>query len=529
MTTLRDDGFSIDRDIEELVSVVLEYCPKSTVLIRSRRNPLYHKLAVIQIKSLDEADLRTYVLEHERGGLEFATVDAIRTLLRHTDGIPTRIDRSLKELEVITLPELISADFDLTVSSVDGKEVSPALAKAVQDFSLSTDATLKRSFSLLKVLSLFPQGEQLSRIKRFHSVTPFFPAHATELLDQALIEVNTIQVLDAGEGAPLARTLVVPRPVRDCLRDQVDSAEIRRLNQRAAEVYFGQGWRSGVFKFPPAYKFGSPHCGSADIANAGTIIIRLLHEAIESSDADEIGRVLALGEFYLRALLDGDHFQGAAIFCDDLVPIIPPSGFEEKRSTIKGLHGRSLGMMGEHARAKNLLLEVAQFSLPVSEMQPVLINLALCHQSLDEFPEAKRIAEEIVKLNRHSNVALQAKALLIELDVNDPRRAEKLARFEVVARRKGANVVANNLALLRARESDGDPTLIREILVPVAEANGDFYNRTRAALKLAALSLNNGEKLSEAELVYLVGAYHFLFNERMPTRPAPGSVDTRLS
>jgi hypothetical protein len=43
-----------------------------------------------------------------------------------------------------------------------------------------------------------------------------------------------------------------------------------------------------------------------------------------------------------------------------------------------------------------------------------------------------------------------------------------------------------------------------------------LYNRTRAALKLAALSLDAGQQLSERELIYLVTAYHFLFNERVP-------------
>ena len=511
------ERFSIDRDIEDLVRVIREYCPKTTVLIRSRRSPLNHKLPIIQIKSLDEADLRTYVLENERGGTEFASVDTIRTLLRHTDGIPTRIDRALRELEVITLPELVSTDFDLSVTTTQGEVTSPALAKAIGDLSASKDATLQRSFSLLKVLSLFPQGEQLHRMKRFNPIMPFFPAHATELLDQALIEVTTTQSLDAREGTPLARTLVVPRPVRECIRELTETAEVHRLNHRAAEVYFGQNWHSGVFKFSNAYKFGSPHCGSADIMNAGTIIIRLLHETIESSEMKEIERVLALAEFYLRALTDGDHFQGAAVFCDDLVPIIPSSGFDEKRAIIKGLQGRCLRMMGEHTRAKGILVEVADFPFSVFEKQSVLINLALCHQSLNEYDEAKKVAEQTVRLNRQSNAALQAKALIVELDEDDPERTEKLTRFENLARKRGAKVVANNLALLRAREIGDDPDKVREILLPVSDSGDDFYNKTRATLKLATLSLNAGEKLSDAELLHLVGAYHFLFNERMPS------------
>ena len=30
------------------------------------------------------------------------------------------------------------------------------------------------------------------------------------------------------------------------------------MNYRAAEIYFGQQWTTGTFKFPPAYKFDVP-------------------------------------------------------------------------------------------------------------------------------------------------------------------------------------------------------------------------------------------------------------------------------
>jgi hypothetical protein len=163
-----------------------------------------------------------------------------------------------------------------------------------------------RSFSLLKVLSLFPQGEQLSRIRRFHATAPFYPANATELFDEALIEVSTTQGLTSGEAGPLAKTLVVPRPVREYVRDLIDGDEVLRMNRRAAEIYFGQQWSTGTFKFPAAYRFDEPHCGNADIRNANTIIVRLLKEAINQDDEHQIGRVLGLTEFYLRALI---HWQ----------------------------------------------------------------------------------------------------------------------------------------------------------------------------------------------------------------------------
>jgi hypothetical protein len=338
-------------------------------------------------------------------------------------------------------------------------------------------------------------------------------------LDGALIEVSATQGLGTGESEALAKTLIVPRAVRECVRDLLDSDEVIRLNHRAADTYFGPNWSTGTFKFPTAYKFDEPHCRSADIANANTIIIRLLREAISLDDAQQISRILGLADFYLRALAEGSHYHSSMIFCDDFVPIIPQSGFDEKRALIRAKQAQSLRMMGEREKCKAIILEIVSYPFPALTQQSIFIDLALCHQSLGEDEEAREVAEKIVKLDRHSNLGLQARALLIELEDEGPMRAQKLARFETLCRKEGAEIVANNIALLRADEADDDPDAVREILLPVVRAprdKSDFYNKTRAAVRLAEISLDGGGKLSESELHYLVGSYHFLFNERLP-------------
>lgn len=345
-----EGSLSSNQEIEDLVKVVLEYCPNLSVLIRCRRDPQSPRLPLVHLIALDEADLRTYILEHEHGGVELASPNSVGLLLRHTDGIPSRIDRTLKELEVIPISELTNTDSSISLSSTQAG--SPSLTKAIKELAESDEAAHQRSFGLLKVLSLFPQGEQLSRIKRFFLNAPFFPAHATELLDQALIEVTTLQGLDAGGAASLAKTLVVPRPVRECVRHLMDSNEISHMNHRSAEIYFGSQWLSGTFKFPAAYKFDDPHCGDADITNASTIVVRLLRETTSTEDSQNAARVLGLAEFYLKALLGGSHYNSAMIFCDELVPLIPNVGFEAKMASIRSLQGRSLRMLGEHGRAK---------------------------------------------------------------------------------------------------------------------------------------------------------------------------------
>ena len=467
-----DSAQSLAEEVELLVAVILEYCPSLKIILRCVRPPNRRQLPVVQIRALDEADLRTYVLEHEIGGAELATPSSIGVLMRHTDGIPTRIDQALKELEVVGLPELIEANSDIISSSANSALATP-LASVVTKFASDVDPARQRAFALLRVLSLFPQGEQLSRMKRFYPTAPFFPAHATELRDHALIEITTMQGLDHGDIDSLAKTLVVPRPVRECVRDQMSADEITNMNYRAADIYFGAQWSSGIFKFPAAYKFDQPNCGNVEIANACTIIIRLLREAITADNSPAITRILSLSEFFLKALVQGNHYNNVVIFCSDLTPHIPATGFEEQKSLIAIIYGRSLRMIGEHERAKEILLEVAQDMVSKSDRQALLINLAFCYKSLDEFDDAKRTAQEIIALDKYSHFTLQAKSLLIELDTNDPKRSEKLARMENTCRKEGADVVANNIALIRAREAqkDNDADKARAIFVRRREAS----------------------------------------------------------
>src|SRR5262249_608519 len=142
----------------------------------------------------------------------------------------------------------------------------------------------------------------------------------------------------------------------------------------------------------------------------------------------------------------------------------------------------------------------------------------LCHQSLREIDEAKAAAKRVLEIDRHSSSGHHARALLIELDTDDPKRQEKLKAFEIICRKNDEVIVANNIALLRAREVRNDPSLVREILLPVVKSKDqeDYYNRTRAAIQLAEQSLDNGRTLNDTEQAYLVGAYQFIFNEGLP-------------
>lgn len=507
-----------DEEIEKLVSVVLEYCPTMHVLLRSHRRPITSNFPIVQISALEPADLRSYVSDHPNGTVVPRTASAIDQLHRYTGGIPNRIDQALRELQVVSLSDLVSSDVDFAEHNPGSLKTHDPLLLAIRALAESPDATTRKEFALLKVLSLYPQGESLGRIERFNSTSKFYPIIAANLLAKGFIDVTSHQGLGIESTEEPEKKLKLGLAARECVWELLEKEEPYELNRRAAELCFGPQWHSGVFKPPRAYKFDSPHCPSADIINANTILVRLLKEALKLSEKNNIDRVLGLALIYISALERGDHYYSAATLCGDLLPLIPSSGFEDKAAQLSASYAGALRMNGQHEKAKQIIEGIRDHKMSISDKQSMLIDLAYCHDSLSEEADAKAVAKEVIGLDPNSGSALHAQGLLIELAKDDPRRLDKLRAFEKRARKEEQTVAAGNAALILAEQANGDLEEVRRILAPIINSKdpNDYYNKTRAVVKLAELSLKKGERLTDAERVHLVRAYHFVFNEQMP-------------
>ncbi|MBY5705831.1 metallophosphoesterase [Rhizobium leguminosarum] len=105
---------SIEKDIESLVTLFLDYAPHLHVILRGRIKPRDAALGVVALEPLDEADLKVYLGEHERGGSGLTDLDTVGILFRLTNGYPQRVDAGLKELGVVSLEELATSNDDYT-------------------------------------------------------------------------------------------------------------------------------------------------------------------------------------------------------------------------------------------------------------------------------------------------------------------------------------------------------------------------------------------------------------------------------
>ena len=495
------------------------YCPDLFVIMRLRQTPIQHTFTVVVLKPLDEADLRVYVLEHEAGGVRYGSAEAISAIFRHTDGVPVRIDATLRDLEIITFDQLAAVNRDLTGQELGSVDVAPALASAVAELAQAADPQKKRSFDLLKALSAFPYGEALERIKRFNGPHPLFPSHALILIQKSLVTNNSpIYAPVAGISSDI-RILSVPREVRDYVRSLIKADELRDVTRKAAGLYFGSEWKTGEIKSSAVSRFKRVNASSSEIGNAMAVVLRLINEAVDQEDSSAIASALKIADSFASVLLSGDHYRSVVVLCRDVLTAVPDLDSE----TIEYIEfnlAKALRMIGENQTALDILsgLDVSTFSN--SEKQSVLLNQSLAHQKLGNSLEAIDSASSLLRLDTKSNSALQAKAILLE-----ERRAdgdtlipEQLRKLEIICRKRGAHVVANNLALDRVgrqRVGSRDSTNALDEVLKSAQDGKDFYNAARSIIKIAEISVAEKTMLSAKNKLTLISAYEFLLNERI--------------
>ncbi|SEP51210.1 hypothetical protein SAMN04487843_1463 [Methylobacterium sp. ap11] len=511
---------SVEQTIAEIVEIALQYCEELVIILRSRKIPSNTNFGACTLKEFDEADLLGYVRSFGDKFADVCSEQGIRTLHRHTDGLPIRVDTALSELEVVPLSELVNTNTDL-MADYDPVYLSSdtnSLSKTIDFFAKSDDLAMTKAYELLKSLAVFPKGEQLVRVRRFILNKLFSNQQALLLLRYGLIENTTVQLVDVKVGSEAARTLLVPRLVRERIREIITDDEFNKLNRRAAEIYFGSEWFNGIFKPSAQYRFDNAHCGIADIINANAIIFRLVREMIEDSDQRNLSSVVNLASVYCRALMRGDHYSGAVALLEDIMQILPQTEMSSKISQINVLYAEGLRMIGDHSRSIDIINGIDFDHLNKDTKQNALLCLAFSYDKLDMKKEVMEKCAELIAIDSKRPRAWHAKSVLLRLQEPSPERTRRLRSLERHCRRHGAIVVANEIALRRAEMDDLSVEDVISILSPVLASTSDqenFYIRLRALVKIINVSLDEHGEMNIIELQSIIMVYQYLFNEQM--------------
>lgn len=514
---VHSDISGFESDAMKIAELVTEFCIDVLVLIISRSTPKLVGTSYIHLVPLDEADTRVYLVSHPDAGPELITKSAVNDIYRYTEGVPGKIDRSVKQLRVVSLSELASEMIsDSKNTGISTDSIPPSLIQAVDRLRLSKDDHSKRTWALLKILSALPSGEALQRIRYFASRMTLRSEHAEELLELSLIGVRVTSAFMSGSGEVKEKfkILYTPRQVRDHVLSLMSSAELESLTEHAIALYFGENWRSGT-AILNTFLDDPKNDDRSMLMNASVLALRFLASSVAAGKEFAIKLAITVCRAYCVHEYTHNHFRDIVTICKDILLLLPPSISAHERGFFELKLANAMRMTGDLLSSVQIYEKLQLLSWSNNDKVSVLLNHAFCLVNTNP-EEAVLMAKEIIKLAKHSNQAIQAHTLILEVEAEENSK-HKLVKIQRDARKRGANIAANNIALTLAA-STPDSIELEESLMEVqatAEKAQDYYNYARAAIQLARLYVNRKMTLPTEVLGNLIKAYQYLFGQRL--------------
>jgi len=508
------------REIEKLTGIVRQYCPNASIIIRSKHHPVEPRYTCVELKALDLAETAAYIkLGGASAVLGASQSEYVQRIHQHTDGIPARIDLALRHIQTLGPSVLLALNTDIAGKQAISPTSGAGLEKTMTEFFSSEDPSLRRAAELLVALSMFPKGEQLLTVKRFHEKRPFYDSDAITLSQRGF--VDSVDVTDVGHAghSHKGRAIVVKRSVRDFIYRSLSTQELARLNARALEIYFGPTWRLGEIKGKRALRTDSNQRLDWQIGNASMMLMRAARQAINERDNRAIKHGLALVNAYGSWLREGDNYQSLRALCEDLLPLLSAEDDLERELIPLRMHfARSLRMTGKHEEAKAYYRELIPELATTRDKSSAYLNLALTSKRVGDEEGAILAAKSCIGIDKNSGNALHARTLILEATSEPgPELEAKLMKAEKAARKRKLHTLANNLALKRIAD-EAKPDAKRDALTEVVKfgaENSDYLNVMRAQVTLGFLKLEQTGGLGATDLVGPIAAFHYFYSEEM--------------
>jgi tetratricopeptide (TPR) repeat protein len=429
------------------------------------------------------------------------------------------------------LAEVLDEGIETHAFGSQTSELVPhALKQAVENLAQSENIYSRRSFKLLRILTVLLDGETFQSIKRFYPAEPFHVENIAELTGLSLLEAVPISQTTSelslygqrrslmASGAP--KLLRVPRQVRDYVNILISAEERREIIKTATDLFFGLRWRQGKIRLRKQLVEAYGFTTVLGPGNEHVVVRHLLIESLQNSDRATTRRVIRLGLGYCHRLLAMARFRDAMISCSAMVHLLRSAGFPEFHVEALTLYARSLRMTGRKEEAiQNYqeALEAGEVFLTDKLKGSIYLGIALAHEELGNDQEAISATDEVFKLSHpDSSDAFQAQAIVANVSLKGTKRRERMLEIQEASRRKEYTTVANNVALELAKDG-GDVTESLRWLEIVIRSTKDGYNRTRAIIEKAALLSKNARitELSPSDRMLLGAAYAYSYGQRI--------------
>jgi len=440
------------------------------------------------------------------------------------------LDRILKMLKITTLNDLL--DIDLDITPVESTEPIPkALKHTVASLSQSNNQYSRRSYRLLKLLTVLANGETLPTLRRFYPTEPLFADNAFELEDLSLIEIiplftPTDEIDDYKKSYPLfeadaAKLLRVPKQVRDYVRSLITDEEYFDIIHRSADMLFGTKWREGKVKLSQKAKLGMRLAKPLGPGNEHTVALHLLREALQKEDDRDVKQAAKLCIGYCRNLYDHNCFKDACLAAEEIYHVFFDKDYPKEIIDIAVIYGESLRMTGkrkETIELFQLILDDRKEHITKDVEASIYLEIALAYETDNESVASIAAAERVLALTEKESASfLHAKAIILGFKGAGDEAITSLIQLERKAKKKDFVVLSNNILLDLIDQSD-DVDKQLSFIERILKSNSDDYNHIRAIIKKAEIILkpdNSHMSISNRDRHLLCLAYTHLYYQRL--------------
>ncbi len=515
---------------EEHIKSFLDYCPNICIILISRQIPRQHNFDYVLLKPLELPDVRNYLLAHPDVGHAFQDADIIEKLYIRSGGLPMHLDRIIKMLKITSLNDLL--DIELEITPEESTEPIPkALKQTVASLSQSNNHYSRRSYRLLKLLTVLANGETLPTVRRFYPTEPLFADNAFELEDLSLVEIiplfaPTDQIDDYKQsyllsGADAAKLLRVPKQVRDYVRSLITDEEYSDIIHRSADMLFGPKWREGKVKLSPMAKLGMRLAKPLGPGNEHTVALHLLREALKKEDGRDVKQAAKLCIDYCRNLFEHNRYKDACFATEEIYHALFDKDYPKEIIDIAVIYGKSLRMTDkrkEGIEVFQLLLDQRKEHIIKDIEVSINLELALAYETDNDSASSIAAAKRVLVLTeKESSSFLQAKSIILGFQGASEETTNGLMQLERKAKKKEFVILSNNILLDLIDQSDNVDEQL-SFIERILKSSSDDYNHIRAVIKKAEIILktnNSPISISQSDRHLLCLAYTHLYYQRL--------------
>ena len=512
--------------LSRITSAILDYCPELRLILLSRLLPEKGMFPSLELHPLEGPDVRTYLMHHPDATSELREADVVEQLHWHSDGLPMHLDQMLKALKVSSIAEVLEENMESASGTKMLAETAPkALIHAVSNLAKSQDRNSQRSFRLLKVLAVLPYGETLDALRHFLPVEPFFYGNALQLHDLALLEVVPLKQtlpkvgLAGRDDQDAPKLLKVPRQVRDYVQTLISEQERSEIVAAGAERFFGRKWRESSIKLrklPAEYR----EYLSNGVGNEHALIHQLIAQGRRASDDKTVRRSAQLGIYYCRHLSRADRFRDVAIVAGGLVQAIDRDEHPDQWCELASIYGEALRMTDKEEESltySRAALEVGESRFTKKVKASIWLTIGLSEGHLDNEDAAVQAAEKVKEYSQPVDPNyFSALALIAQITLTEPQRQRELVKIQRVAREKGYNTIANNIAFELAKGCESSSERIKHFDTVLETSKQGSYTFFRGIVDKASAVQNHDSamELRGQEVFQLTAAYSYFHAQR---------------